>query len=71
MTHSCYDCYGKQLKYENILSHEDLEEFEFKNGEEFPITDIRHPYNKKIQNHISLIIGVVEAQVNTNTKFDL
>ena len=65
-----YDCYGRPLKYNDLMTVDDLEEFEFNNGEKFPITDLRHPYNKKTQNHISLIIGVVEAQINTNTKFD-
>jgi hypothetical protein len=71
LTIKFYDCFGKPLKYEDILTLDDLEQYEFDNGEEFPQTDLRNPYNKKIQNHISLIVGVVEAQVNTNTKFDL
>jgi hypothetical protein len=32
-------------------------------------TDMRHPLNKKIQNHITITIGVVENQMNVNTKF--
>ena len=37
------------------------------------ITDLQDPRNplfKRHQNHMSLIIGVVESQINTNTKFD-
>lgn len=33
-------------------------------------TDVRHPLYDAHQNHISLVIGVVEAQINNNTKFD-
>lgn len=65
-----FDCYGAPLKYNDLFTHEDLEEFEYNTGEPFPITDLRNPYNKKIQNHLSLIIGVVESQINTNTKFE-
>jgi len=33
--------------------------------------DLRHPFNNKIQTFLSMTIGVVESQVNTNTKFEL
>lgn len=33
--------------------------------------DLRHPFNNKIQIFLSMTIGVVESQVNTNTKFEL
>lgn len=65
-----YDSCGAPLRVNDLFTYEDLQEFEFKAHEPFPITDIRHPYNKKIQNHISLIIGVVESQINNNTKFE-
>ena len=32
--------------------------------------DVRNPLHKSHQNHLSLIIGVVESQINTNTKFE-
>ena len=32
--------------------------------------DVRHPLNKKIQVYVSFLIGVVESQINTNTKFE-
>lgn len=34
-----------------------------------PTTDLRHPLNKKIQNFISLRIGVVESQQNNNIQY--
>ena len=61
---------GKPLGYDHLFSYDELQEYEYENGEPFPQTDLRHPLNKKIQNHISLIFGVVECQINTNTKFD-
>lgn len=70
LTIQFYDCWGMPLKYNNIFSYDDLQQYEFDNGEQLPITDLRHPYNKRIQTQLSLIIGVVESQVNTNTKFD-
>ena len=70
LTIKFFDCFGAPLKYNDLFTHDELEEFEFRNHEPFPITDLRNPYNKKIQNHISIIIGVVESQINSNTKFD-
>ena len=62
------DSNGILLDFENLFTFEDLEEAK-NNGTPIPITDIRHPLNPKLQNHISFIIGVVEAQQNTDTKF--
>ena len=70
LTIKFFDCFGAPLKYNDLFTHDELQEFEFRNHEPFPITDLRNPYNKKIQNHISIIIGVVESQINSNTKFD-
>ena len=64
------DNYGVPLKFNNLCSYDDLQQYEYDNGFPFPITDLRHPLNKRIQNHISLVFGVVECQINTNTKFD-
>lgn len=33
-------------------------------------TDARHPLNKCFQNHMSLLIGVIESEIAINTKFD-
>jgi hypothetical protein len=64
------DACGKPLKFDELYTYDDLQQYEYDNGDPFPTTDLRHPLNKKIQNHISLIFGVVECQINTNTKFD-
>jgi hypothetical protein len=64
------DSNGIPLKVDNLYSYDDMQQYEYDNGMPFPIDDMRNPYNKKIQNHISLIFGVVECQINTNTKFD-
>jgi hypothetical protein len=64
------DSNGVPFKVDNLMSYDDLQQYEYDNGMPFPLDDMRNPYNKKIQNHISLIFGVVECQINTNTKFD-
>jgi len=69
LTIEFYDSCGSKLKFNNLFTYEQLLQAE--NCEEaLPITDYRHPLNKKIQVHLSFIIGVVESQINTNTKFD-
>ena len=70
LTIQIYDCLGLPIKYNNLFSYDDLQQYEFDNGDPLPITDLRHPYNKRIQMQLSLIFGVVESQINTNTKFD-
>ena len=65
-----FDAFGTPLRFNDLFSFDDLEQFEYDTGEKFPKTDLRHPLNPKIQNHISLIVGVVESQINTHTKFD-
>lgn len=65
-----YDSAGLPLEFNNLFTYDDLQNYEYENGEQLPRTDLRHPLNKKIQTNISFIIGVVESQINTNTKFD-
>ncbi len=69
LTIELYDSCGKKLSFDNLFKEVQLEECR-QEGEPIPLSDIRHPLNKKIQVHLSLIIGVVESQVNTNTKFE-
>lgn len=38
-------------------------------GETIEITDVRHPLNEAHQHHFSLVIGVIEADINTNVKY--
>lgn len=38
---------------------------------ELPKTDLRHPLNENIQNYISLTVGVVESNINTDIKYSL
>lgn len=61
---------GEPLHVDNLYTYDEMEEYEYNNGVPMPLCDMRNPYNPKLQNHISLIIGVVECQINTNTKFD-
>ena len=52
-----------------MFSFNDLIQAE-KQGCPLPLDDLRHPLNKKTQVYLSLIVGVVESQVNTNTQFE-
>ena len=62
--------HGMPLDFENLFTWADLEDFKRNNdGKKIPTTDIRHPLNPKLQVHISFVIGVVESQQNTHTKF--
>jgi hypothetical protein len=71
MTINLYNSCGELLQYTDQFTFEQLQEYKRINGEPLPITDLRHPYNKKTQIYMTFIIGVIESQVNTNTKFDL
>lgn len=68
MTIKFTDSYGKPLSINNLYSFDKLE-MEKDNGNEIFLSDDRHPLNKKYQLSFSLIIGVVECQIATNTKF--
>ena len=70
------DSYGNQLKYsENtgadteVINEDPLEAPDSNGDYVYPQTDLRHPLNKRIQNHMTLIIGVSESQISTETKF--
>lgn len=68
MTIQFYDSCGTPLKFNNLYTFEELVKAE-QSGRPIPMSDIRHPLNKKIQVHLSFVVGVVESQINTNTKF--
>lgn len=70
MTIEIFDCYGKPVMFNHLYNYDDLMEYEKKNGKPLCQSDLRHPLNKKNQLHLSFIIGVVESQINTNTKFE-
>jgi len=59
-----YDSVGLPLQTEGIFTFDELVETPI------PMSDLRHPLNKKHQVHYTFIIGVVESQINTNTKFE-
>ena len=65
LTDSC----GVPLKFDGLFTNRELEKAE-EEGNPIPTSDMRHPLNKKLQVHVSFIIGVVESQINTNTKFE-
>lgn len=64
------DSLGRPLKFNDIFTHDDLEQYEFNNGDPLSIDDLRHPLNERLQNCMTLVFGVVESQINTLTKFD-
>jgi len=77
------DSYGNDLKIQevendggniNVIDSDPLatkqEDGSYMIGEEeIALTDVRHPLNRSFQNHMSLVIGVVESGINTNTQF--
>lgn len=78
------DSYGNPLKIQEVSSSggslsivdsdplavkQDDGTFKDKNDTTIDITDVRHPMNRSFQNHISLVIGVVEAELNTDTQY--
>lgn len=69
LTIQFYDSCGEQLKFNDQFSFNDIIQAE-KDGVPLPLDDLRHPLNKKTQVYLSLIIGVVESQVNNNTQFE-
>lgn len=60
---------GVPYKFDNLFTYDDLKRAK-KCGHPISLDNIRHPLNKKNQVYISLIIGVVENQINTETKFE-
>ena len=69
LTIKFFDSIGRQLKFHHLWNCHDLQKAE-KHGCELPICDLRHPLNKRIQTHLTFVIGVVESQINTNPKFE-
>ena len=70
------DSYGNQLKYventgENtsVSNTDPLVAPDSSGNYSVASTDLRHPLNRKIQNNFTLLIGVVESQINTETKY--
>ncbi len=64
LTIQFFDSCGAPLEFEGLADVKMLK------NNDFPINDLRHPLNKKVQVFLSFIVGVVESQVNTNTKFE-
>jgi len=69
LTIQFYDDCGKPLKYNNLYTIKELNKAE-EDGMPISTSDIRHPLNRRLQVHVSFIIGVIESQINTNTKFE-
>lgn len=69
LTIQFYDSCGKLLKVDDLLNYQQLRRLELENKPISP-SDPRHPLYKNIQVHLSFIIGVVEPQVSTNTKYE-
>lgn len=63
------DSCGIPIRFNNLKTADELEEENCKNTPAAS-SDIRHPLNKKLQLHLSFIVGVVEGQINTNTKLE-
>lgn len=70
MTFDFRDSCGAPIRYNDLYTAEELCEAQ-NNGNPIPITNLRHPLNKKINLHMSFIVGVVEGQINTNTQLEI
>jgi len=64
-----FDSCGLPLKINGLLNFSDLIKADDQNCP-IPISDLRHPLNKKHQLHLSFVVGVVESSVNNVTKFE-
>ena len=62
LTFELYDSDGTQLLMTGILSYGSIGSI--------PTTNLTHPSNKYTQMAITLIFGIVENEVNTNTKYE-
>lgn len=69
LTIKLYDSCGKLLEFNDLLTYKELKEAS-DNCEPISTRCLNHPLNKKIQVHLSFIIGVVESQINNDTKFE-
>jgi len=72
------DSFGQTLKYResdgingNILNSDPLISPNTDGTYSVSQTDVRHPLNKQTQNHISMVIGVVENQIDTDISFEV
>lgn len=70
LTIQFYDSSGLPIRIDDLFTSDDLQQYEFDNGEPLPVCDLRHPLNKEIQVNLSFVIGVVESQINNLTKFE-
>jgi hypothetical protein len=64
MTINILDSCGLPIISENLATNDDIID------DGISLVDLRHPLNKKRQLHLSFLIGVVESQINNNTKFE-
>lgn len=69
LTIKLYNSCGEPLKYDGQYTAKQLAEFK-EAQDPVPISDLRHPLNKNTQVYLSFIIGVVESQINKDTKFE-
>lgn len=57
------------LEFNNLFTAREIEQAK-KAGDPIPKSDMRHPLNKNLQVSLRFIVGVVESQINNNTKFE-
>lgn len=69
LTFEFFDSCGIPIKAKDLITINEINKCD-DNKEPIPITDPGHPLNKKLQIHLSFTIGVVEGQINTNTKLE-
>lgn len=62
------DSYGEPLKFHGLLTCQELIEMK-KKGHPVCQDDLRHPLNRKVQVHLSFIIGVSVANINNMVQY--
>jgi len=69
LTIEFYNSMGEPIKIHELFHPHEIKQREIDN-DAVPKSDLRHPLNKRLQVHLSLIIGVVEGQINNNTQLE-
>jgi hypothetical protein len=60
---------GEKIKYNHLFNYDEMEQYEYDHCKPLSRCDLRNPWNKHIQTHLSLIFGVCESQIDTDTEF--
>jgi hypothetical protein len=60
-----HDSFGELIEFNTPLTVQEIIDGDI------PTTDLRHPLNKSFQSYMTFVFGIVEAELDTDTKFTL